>query len=342
MFLEIDDVTVTFEGHRALDSVSLAVDRREVVTVLGPSGSGKSTLLRVVAGLQEPDRGTVGLGRTDLTRTPTHQRGIGLMFQDYALFPHRDVAGNVAFGLRMVGWERPAMDSRVAEVLELVGLPGFGPRKIDDLSGGEQQRVALARALAPSPEVLLLDEPLGALDRALRERLVEELITLFAELELTIVLVTHDRDEAFALGHRVAVMNEGRICQVAPPEELWRQPCEGFVARFLGHTGIMSARIVGHQAETEWGTVDLGARSAGGGGEVELLIRSDRALLVPDGWAGLALPGTVEKVGSRGPMSVLTVATEAGIVEVWHPEPVECGQSVVVGVPDDGVVILSG
>ncbi|MCP5030010.1 MAG: ABC transporter ATP-binding protein [Actinomycetia bacterium] len=344
MFLQIDDVSVQFDGHRALDGVTLGVEHREIVTVLGPSGSGKSTLLRVVAGLQAPERGRVGLDGVDLTDRPTHQRGVGLMFQDYALFPHRDVAGNVGFGLRMAGWDKSRLTARVGEVLELVGLPGFASRPIDDLSGGEQQRIALARALAPSPQVLLLDEPLGALDRALREHLMGELAALFAELELTVVLVTHDRDEAFSLGHRVAVMDQGRIRQVAPPDELWGEPADSFVARFLGHTAIVPARIVEGRVHTDWGLI--GAAAPGHGtGPVELLIRSEQARLGPPGdrpgpESGLALPGTVEALAPRGPMVLYTVRIGDIVLEVWHPDGFRVGDPVTVGVEGGAVVVL--
>jgi thiamine transport system ATP-binding protein len=203
--LRTEDVNVRFEAAAALDGASLDIDDGEVVTVLGPSGSGKTTLLRVIAGLQAPDSGRVLLDGVDLASTPPHRRGIGLVFQDHALFPHRDVADNVAFGLRMRGDSTEQVASRTADLLDLVGLVGFERRSVGSLSGGEQQRVALARALAPEPRVLLLDEPLGSLDRRLRDRLLEDLGRLFDELRLTAMYVTHDQTEAFTLGDRVDV-----------------------------------------------------------------------------------------------------------------------------------------
>ena len=202
--------------------------------MLGPSGSGKSSLLRAVAGLEPDATGRVSWDGTDLTRVPPHRRGFGLMFQDHALFPHRDVEGNVAFGLRMQRLPRAEIEARTGAALALVGLTGFGHRRITELSGGEQQRVALARALAAAPRLLMLDEPLGALDRALRERLVTELRALFVRLGLTSLFVTHDHDEAFALADRLVVMHEGRIEQVGSPVEVWQRPANAFVARFLG------------------------------------------------------------------------------------------------------------
>jgi thiamine transport system ATP-binding protein len=236
--LRVEGLRVSFDGVPALAGVDLEVAAGERLAVLGPSGSGKSTLLRAVAGLQRPDAGRVVLGGRDLAGVPPHRRGIGLMHQDGALFPHRDVAGNVAFGLRMQGRPRSERERRTGEVLELVGLAGFGRRSLGGLSGGERQRVGLARALAPEPRVLLLDEPLGSLDRPLRERLVEDLRELFDRLGLTVIHVTHDVAEAFALGHRVAVMRDGRVVQDGTPDELWGAPADEWVAGFLGMANV--------------------------------------------------------------------------------------------------------
>jgi thiamine transport system ATP-binding protein len=248
--LRVENVTVRFDGKEALAEASLDVADGEIVTVLGPSGSGKTTLLRVIAGLQVPDEGLVLLDGIDLTAVPPHRRGIGLVFQDHALFPHRDVRGNVSFGLRMRGDSPEAIDARTTELLELVGLVGFEQRSVATLSGGEQQRVALARALAPEPRVLLLDEPLGSLDRRLRDRLLEDLSGLFDELELTAVYVTHDQTEAFTLGDRVAVMRAGRVVQVASPDELWAHPLDEDIARFLGLANVSGSEIVRPEAVT--------------------------------------------------------------------------------------------
>ncbi len=250
MKLRVDEVSVAFEGTLALDAVSLDVADGEVVTVLGPSGSGKSTFLRVVAGLQQPDSGSVHVDGVDVTSVPPHRRGIGLVFQDHALFDHKDVAGNVAFGLRMRGDERAEVGRRVHQLLELVGLPGFERRSIATLSGGEQQRVALARALAPEPRVLLLDEPLGSLDRRLRDRLLDDLAALFETLGVTAVYVTHDRAEAFALGDRVVILREGRVAQVGAPDDVWARPADEDVARFLGLANVRDGRILRPEAVT--------------------------------------------------------------------------------------------
>jgi thiamine transport system ATP-binding protein len=232
--LTIEALTIRYGDRVALDRIDLEVDDHEIVCVLGPSGSGKSTLLRAIAGLESPDTGRILRDGSDLAGVPTHRRGLGLMFQDHSLFPHRDVIGNVGFGIRMHGASRSEARARARETLGLVGLAGFESRSVTELSGGEQQRVALARALAPAPSLLMLDEPLGALDRSLREHLVDELRTLFRDLGLAVLLVTHDHDEAFALGDRVAILDAGRIEQVGSPVELWTRPATAFVAEFLG------------------------------------------------------------------------------------------------------------
>ena len=238
MRLTLEAIGVTIEGNEILEAVSVDVASGERLAVLGPSGSGKSTVLRVVAGLQRPTTGRVLLDGRDVTGVPPHRRGIGLVFQDAVLFPHRDVAGNVGFGPRVAGLPEPERSGRVAEALDLVGLSGTERRDVTTLSGGEAQRVALARALAPRPGVLLLDEPLGSLDGPLRERLQADLRTLFERLSLTVVHVTHDVGEAFALGDRVAILREGRLAQVAAPDELWARPADDWVARFLGMRNV--------------------------------------------------------------------------------------------------------
>ncbi|MFF5142577.1 ABC transporter ATP-binding protein [Streptomyces sp. NPDC013157] len=282
--LELEQATVRFGGRAVLDTVGLEVAEHEVVCVLGPSGSGKSTLLRAVAGLQRLDSGRVSLDGHDQARVPAHQRGVGLMFQDHQLFPQRDVGGNVAFGLRMRGAGKAQQAERVAELLELVGLPGAARRAVAGLSGGEQQRVALARALAPRPRLLMLDEPLGQLDRSLRERLVVELRELFGRLGTTVLAVTHDQGEAFALADRVVVMRDGRIAQSGTPLEVWQRPADEFVARFLGFGNVVPATVEEAVAVTPWGKLPVPEGSAQG--PRTLLVRPAGVRLVaPD--AGL-------------------------------------------------------
>ncbi|WP_328927896.1 ABC transporter ATP-binding protein [Streptomyces sp. NBC_00190] len=308
--LQLEGVSVRFgerAGGYALDRVDLRVAEHEIVCVLGPSGSGKSTLLRVVAGLQQVSAGRVLLGGADQAAVPTHRRGVGLMFQDHQLFPHRDVGGNVAFGLRMRGSSKSACEGRVAELLELVGLPGAGKRAVASLSGGEQQRVALARALAPSPRLLMLDEPLGQLDRGLRERLVVELQGLFSRLGTTVLAVTHDQGEAFALADRVVVMCDGRIAQAGTPLEVWQRPASEFVARFLGFENVVPAVVSGGVAGTPWGKVPVPDGEADG--ERRLLIRPAGVVLGPDGLRCEVLSRTF-----RGTHVALLLRPEAGPV----------------------------
>ena len=266
--LRIENLRVRFDGESALDDASLDVTRGEIVTVLGPSGSGKTTLLRVVAGLQLPDLGRVLLEGEDLADVPPHRRGVGLVFQDHALFPHRDVFGNVSFGLRMRADSAEAIEARTAELLELVGLVGLERRTVGTLSGGEQQRVALARALAPEPRVLLLDEPLGSLDRRLRDRLLDDLGQIFEELGSTAIYVTHDQTEAFTLGDRVAVMRAGRVVQVATPDELWAHPHDADTARFLGLANVEGVEAIRPEA------VIVRQAEGGGNGVVERVTRT--------------------------------------------------------------------
>ena len=277
--LRADEISVRFDGAAALDGASLAVDDGGVVAVLGPSGSGKTTLLRVIAGLQAPDAGRVVLDGTDLAGVPPHRRGIGLVFQDHALFPHRDVFGNVSFGLRMRGDSPDQVAARTGELLELVGLAGLDRRPVGTLSGGEQQRVALARALAPEPRVLLLDEPLGSLDRRLRDRLLVDLGHVFDELGSTAVYVTHDQTEAFTLGDRVAVMRAGRVIQVATPDELWAHPHDADTARFLGLANVESDEVIRPEAvrvrRAEGDGVGVVERVTRAGALVRLVVRLD-------------------------------------------------------------------
>ncbi|ROS72111.1 ABC transporter ATP-binding protein [Cellulomonas sp. PhB143] len=224
----------------AVDRVSLDVPAGQVLALLGPSGCGKSSLLRAVAGIEPLAAGTVAWAGDDVGGVPVHRRGFGLMFQDGQLFAHRDVGRNVAYGL--AGGGRPGAQERarrVEELLELVGLPGYARREVATLSGGEKQRVALARSLAPRPRLLLLDEPLSALDRSLRERLATDLRDVLVTTGTTAVFVTHDQDEAFAVADRVAVMDAGRLLQVAAPEELWRAPASRRVAEFLGYQAFV-------------------------------------------------------------------------------------------------------
>ncbi|MEL0140920.1 MAG: ABC transporter ATP-binding protein, partial [Acidimicrobiaceae bacterium] len=237
--LALRGVEVRFGEVRAVADTNLDLAAGEMLALLGPSGCGKSTLLRAIAGLEPLAAGTISLDGDDITADAPEARPFGLMFQDHALFPHRDVGQNVEFGLRMNEVASATRRERVGELLELVGLAGYERRAVTTLSGGEAQRVALARALAPAPRVLLLDEPLGSLDRHLRDRLIGELPAVLDATGTAAIHVTHDHDEAFALGDRVGVMHDGRLHQTDPPAEVWAAPRSLVVARILGHTNVI-------------------------------------------------------------------------------------------------------
>jgi ABC-type Fe3+/spermidine/putrescine transport system ATPase subunit len=257
VLLELVKIAKSYPDGWRLADVNFCVERGEIVCLLGPSGCGKTTLLRLIAGLELSDGGQVLVEGEDVTHTPPHLRGFGLMFQEYALFPHKDVYGNVAFGLRMEGLAQEAVAERVAEALALVGLAGFEHRDVSQLSGGERQRVALARSLAPRPRLLMLDEPLGALDRNLRERLLDELPQILHQADATAITVTHDQEEAFAIADRVVLMHSGRVVQIGTPREVYRRPASAWVARFLGLTNLLDAVVVGDEVETEIGRLEI-------------------------------------------------------------------------------------
>lgn len=312
--LEVVDIHKRFTPDKpVLQGVSLALAREEILCLLGPSGCGKSTLLRVIAGLESPDQGEVRLRGTVITALPPHRRGIGLMFQDYALFPHLDVAGNIGYGLRMQGVPTAERRTRVDALLALVNLQGYAQRTVDELSGGEQQRVALARTLAPNPALLLLDEPVANLDRLLRAELVQELRRILKTLHVATIFVTHDQEEAFALADRIAVMRDGRIVQVDAPPQLYRRPANTFVAEFLGFRNLLplvetpagrevcTAAGVFALPEAPFGALDSGAR---------LLIPPDAAVLDAPcpGPAYVAFTGRVVATTFRGSVFQLEVA----------------------------------
>ncbi len=244
--LDVRSLTVRLDhgGPPTLDGISFDVGVGEIVAVLGPSGGGKSTLLRAVAGLEQVDDGSVYLDGVDITGAAAHHRHLALMFQEYALFPHLDVASNIAYGLRMRSVPRGERRQRVKGLLDLVRLAGFGDRSVGSLSGGERQRVALARALATEPLLLMLDEPLSALDRSLRRSILAELETLFRQTGLSVVHVTHDQDEAFAIADRVVILRNGRIERSGTASELWSEPGSESVARFLGHRCVAPVSVI--------------------------------------------------------------------------------------------------
>lgn len=257
-----------FGSVTALDDVSLSIERGEFFSLLGPSGCGKTTLLRLIAGLDIPDSGTLRIGGLDMSGVPAHLRPVNTVFQSYALFPHLTVFENVSFGLRMKGLPNKEIRDRVARVMDLAQIEDLGSRRPNQLSGGQKQRVALARAVVNEPQVLLLDEPLGALDLKLRKQLQVELHQLQRRLGITFIHVTHDQDEALVMSDRIAVMNEGRIEQVDSAEAIYEQPRTRFVAQFLGSCNLTSATITAHDSQqielaSDWGTLSASSFTAG-------------------------------------------------------------------------------
>ncbi|MFN2196008.1 MAG: ABC transporter ATP-binding protein [Anaerolineales bacterium] len=316
--LELIDLSKSFGEKNALQGVSLQVQLGEVVALLGPSGSGKSTILNIIAGIYEPDEGDVLWQGRSILRTPIHRRDFGFMFQDYMLFPHMNVSENIAFGLQMHSWEAERIHKRVASVLELVGLPGFEQRDVVTLSGGEQQRVALARSLAPEPQLLLLDEPLGALDRPLRERLGPELRQILRKTQQTAIYVTHDLEEAFVVADRVVLVNAGQVVQQGTPRDLFAHPHTEFVARFLGMDNILPATLrrdgAQMQVETELGTWSLGKspQVAGSheGQAVKVLLRPDAVDL--EARRACQISGRIESLTFRGQQQRVVLAAGGG------------------------------
>ncbi|SDN18111.1 putrescine transport system ATP-binding protein [Methylobacterium phyllostachyos] len=297
--LTVRELTKSFGTYRAVDAVTLDLEPGEFFCLLGPSGCGKSTLLRLIAGFERPTSGQIRLGDQDLTGLPPHRRPVNMMFQSYALFPHMSVAGNIGYGLKDMG--RTAAAVRVAELLRLVRLEGFGERRPETLSGGQRQRVALARALAREPQLLLLDEPLGALDRGLREETQGELRTIQRRLGTAFVVVTHDPEEAMMLADRIGVMEAGRLVQVAPPIALYRRPVNRYVAGLLGDVNLLPGRLGPDAAgevrtvETPHGIVQGRTTSLAEGTPVVVAVRPEDLVLGAQG-----LPATVTEATFLG------------------------------------------
>jgi ABC-type Fe3+/spermidine/putrescine transport system ATPase subunit len=329
--LKITDLHKTYAGAPLLRGISFSVSAGETVCLLGASGSGKSTILRIIAGLEQPDNGSVQWQDQDLSDVPVHARNFGLVFQDYALFPHLSVFDNVAFGLRMRNLSADEIDRRTRAVIAQVNLSGFEKRRVTELSGGEQQRVALARTLAPRPRLIMFDEPLGALDRTLREDLINELRALLQREQIPVIYVTHDQEEAFALADRILLLHAGEIVQAGTPAEVHARPASAWVAYFLGLGNVIEGRVTARGVETPIGLFHP---------ECDHVHRADESitlLIRPDAEAGEGLRGTVADVIFHGREFRITLqcgglelffylsrAPKIGATISLKPETVQC------------------
>ncbi|WP_442753413.1 ABC transporter ATP-binding protein [Methylocystis sp. JAN1] len=312
--LSVADLTKAYGGAVALDGVSIEVGAGEFFALLGPSGCGKTTLMRCIAGFETPDGGKLTLKGEDLAGVPPHRRPVNMMFQSYALFPHLNVFENVAFGLRRKGEKEDAIRARVSELLEMTQLAPLGARRINELSGGQRQRVALARALAPRPSLLLLDEPLGALDRKLREETQFQLKEIQRETRTSFIIVTHDQDEALALADRIAVMRAGRVEQIASPIDIYERPATRFVAGFVGETNFIDgviARDGGAALATSFGRLPRAECALPEGARATLSVRPERIDISRQG-EGIA--GRVEDFVFRGEYTLLRVRVAPDVV----------------------------
>jgi ABC-type Fe3+/spermidine/putrescine transport system ATPase subunit len=326
--LEIRDIYKNYEGRPLLKGISFRVEEGETVCLLGPSGSGKSTLLRIIAGLEQAERGAVLWDGQDLTEVPVHRRRFGLMFQDYALFPHRSVFDNVAFGLRVQQVARAEVRNRVEAALEQVHMSAFANRRVTDLSGGEQQRVALARALTPRPRLLMLDEPLGALDRALREQLTGELRELLHAGDVPAIYVTHDQEEAFSIADRLLLLRDGQIVQSGTPAEMYACPANGWVAAFLGLTNLLAGEIISTRplrVKTEVGVFQPAVSEV-----------SQREPRTGDAVIVLLRPGGVEATSGRVSATFAGAAATPGGEKTTPPGGAEA-QNTISGIVEDVV-----
>ena len=351
--VKLVDLVKRFGDFMAVAGLNLDMPQGEFFSLLGPSGCGKTTTLRMIAGFEKPSEGQILLDGVDMAQTPPHKRNVNTVFQSYALFPHLSVEENVAFGLRYKDATKSETKERVGKALELVALTGFEKRRPNQLSGGQQQRVALARALILNPAVLLLDEPLGALDAKLRKRLQIELKALQEEVGITFVYVTHDQEEALTMSDRIAVMSQGRVEQVGPPKEIYEEPATAYVADFLGVSNLMDATADGmgeqHRCKIRLGESDLlaGAGEPDARGPVKITIRPERVRLEEQGTTGAnRVPGMVERVVYVGSIMQVIVHLASGqTLQAWVQNQGDGitfaqGTSVAVHLPAEALRVL--
>jgi ABC-type Fe3+/spermidine/putrescine transport system ATPase subunit len=339
--LQVQDLSKYYGSKPALHNFSIEVPPHQIVAILGPSGCGKSTLLHLIAGLQAPDEGQILWQKQDLSQLPIHKRPIGLMFQDYALFPHLDVSGNVGYGLRWQTLAKSEKTARVQALLRMMGLAGYEKRAIASLSGGEQQRVALARTLANTPPLLLLDEPLSALDRSLRDELLPELANWIRQQESTVLFVTHDHAEAFMLAERVILLRDGVIQQDDTPQKVYQNPANPFVAEFLGQTNVFPATVESFAGQIgvrlPFGWLDCpSVRAFSNGQAVTVLIKAHRIELTPAGaWHLL-----VEKVNFAGTFQhVMGKLPDGSTLQLQLPAHITLSPILPIQIPSEAICV---
>jgi spermidine/putrescine ABC transporter ATP-binding subunit len=337
----------------ALAGIDLTVEKGEFVTLLGPSGSGKTTVLMAIAGFARLDAGTITLAGRDITRVEPEDRDFGFVFQGYALFPHMTVTENVAFSLKVRKWEPARIAARVAEMLSLVGLTELARRKPRELSGGQQQRVAIARALASGPKILLLDEPLSALDRTLRETMQRELKRLHRETGVTFIYVTHDQEEAIAMSDRIAVFQQGLIIQVGSPRDLYDRPASNFVAGFLGANNVLAAKFL-HRSEGGTEIEALGLRfsvprcidtAQSHGDRLSIWIRPEELSLTPTAKQSILIEGVIVDLSFVGSFERLILKTNSGVEIIAQLQPdrerrITTGQRIKLYAPIDSIGLV--
>ncbi|KEO60795.1 ABC transporter ATP-binding protein [Thioclava indica] len=349
--VEVFNVSKMFGTYQALDQVSFTIKENEFFTLLGPSGCGKTTLLRMIAGFERPSEGSISLFGAEIASLPPHKRHVNTVFQSYALFPHMSLEQNIAFGLENLGWAKAKRQARVAEMLELVHMSDFAKRRPDQLSGGQRQRIALARALAPEPQVLLLDEPLSALDLKLRQAMRDELRALQRKTGITFVFVTHDQDEALDMSDRICVLGQGQIQQIGTPSDIYEEPQNRFVADFIGATNFLEAEVVslnGDQAQIRTALgLEFTAAQKGvqGPGAATMSLRPEKIGLEEQA-SGNVFTGTIRSRNYMGGFTHYAVETAGITLQVSrrnalsHAESYDIGREVKLGFRDESVRVL--
>ena len=339
--IEVKNITKVFDGVTVIDDMNLAIKRGEFVTLLGPSGCGKTTLLRIIAGFETPTDGNVFIENVDVTNTPPYNRPVNTVFQRYALFPHLNVYKNIAFGLKIKKMDKKLIDQKVNAALKMVGLEGYGYRDVTSLSGGQQQRVAIARALVCEPKVLLLDEPLGALDLKMRKEMQEELMAMHKRLGITFIYVTHDQEEALTMSDTVVVINDGVVQQIGTPKKIYDEPANAFVADFIGESNIISGVMVRDFCVSflgeEFACVDKGfAKNE----RVDLVIRPEDISVYPEDSPKGQLVGQVVSSIFKGTFYQMEILCNGYQFTVQSTKETKEGQTVRVGVKPDGIHIM--